>query len=332
MITVSKNLLKRIRSRVLAELEARVAKLESDSVKQTREINQLRKALELQTEVATYLQYECSRLSSVSRHICTTQDIAPPFGEQSRGSFDFQWNQLPESRYTLTNEEFRTEVVDLVLKYTGLDKDWFQGKSVIDVGCGSGRFSWALSELGADVLSVDQSEHGLAATRKECEAYAGHRALQRNLLEPLAIEEKFDLVWSYGVLHHTGDLRGSFERVHPLAKVGGYFFLMLYGEPRYGKIGDYRAVNEYEEWRAKTRSMTLQETYEAICEGMAQDAFHVKGEEYIHGYFDAISPMINDLIRYDELEFWMTEAGFEEVNAPFESNNHHVIGRRVADV
>jgi hypothetical protein len=48
----------------------------------------------------------------------------------------------------------------------------------------------------------------------------------------------------------------------------------------------------------------------------------------VHGYFDAISPPINDLHSFEELESWLIEAGFRDITRTMNARNHHVIGRR----
>src|SRR5208283_1570555 len=115
-------------------------------------------------ETVKYLEYQCSRLSSIVRYLAAPLIHELPTIQQTRQSFDFQWNKIPEGRFMLSNKEFRKEAPAYVCEFTGLPEGWFKDKKVIDVGCGQGRYSWALCKLGAEVMSVDQSEHGLART------------------------------------------------------------------------------------------------------------------------------------------------------------------------
>ena len=48
----------------------------------------------------------------------------------------------------------------------------------------------------------------------------------------------------------------------------------------------------------------------------------------LHGYFDAISPAINDLYRWDELVSWFVDAGFTDIKRTDPGTNHHMVGRR----
>ncbi|MGK7344309.1 MAG: hypothetical protein ACNS63_00690 [Candidatus Nitrospinota bacterium M3_3B_026] len=47
--------------------------------------------------------------------------------------------------------------------------------------------------------------------------------------------------------------------------------------------------------------MTLDEKLKAVIKGMRQGRFMARGEEHIEGYFDAISPTINDLYSWEEI-------------------------------
>jgi SAM-dependent methyltransferase len=288
----------------------------------------LRKRVEFLEVANTYLSYEVSRLSALLRYVSAPLIHELPFARQTRESFDFQWEKLPKGRWNLENEKFREEAPGYVCQFTGLPAQWFKRKKVIDVGCGAGRYSWALCRLGAEVLSIDQSEYGLQRTMEACKDFPGHRTMRANLMENLNIAETFDLVWCFGVLHHTGDTYGAFKKIVPLVKPGGYLFLMLYGEPRCGMIGDYMAVNEYEHWRRKTRNMTFDEKLRAVKKGMEKRELSASGDEYIEGYFDAISPTINDLYSWEEIENWLLLENFVDVKRTVDNRNHHVIVRK----
>lgn len=281
------------------------------------------------TEAVRYLEYENSRMSALLRYLTAESSANIPLTEQTKESFDFQWEKrIPRGRYMLDNPQFREEAPNYVLEFTQLPRDWFAGKKVVDVGCGKGRYSWALSQLGADVLSLDQSPNGLEITAEACKEFPNHRTKRVDLLKPLQIDEQFDLVWSFGVLHHTGDTYGAFKNVLPLVKPGGLLFLMLYGEPRMGIASDYAAVNEYEVWRHKTKYLSYNDKLDLINEGMMKQEFRADGQEYVHDYFDAISPNINDLYSWSELMTWLTQEGFENIQRTVDTRNHHLIARK----
>lgn len=279
-------------------------------------------------EVVEYLSWTCTRQAALLRHV--SAPIVPdlPSVKQTKASFDFQWADVPTGHAMLADPAFRAEATSFVCQFTGLPADWFPGKRVIDVGCGNGRYSWALCQLGATVLSLDQSEHGLQSTADACRDFPSHRVLKVDLLKPIPGIPPADLVWSFGVLHHTGDTYGAFQNVQALVAPGGLLYLMLYGEPRPFVLDDYLEINEYEQWRHRTANLPLGDKLKAIRAGMAAGEFRVEGEAYVHGYFDAIAPAINDLHTFTEIESWMLEAGFVDIKRTLASRNLHVIGRK----
>lgn len=285
--------------------------------------------LEYLEQAVGYLMWESSRQSSVLRHLAAPVLADLPAIRRTKASFDYQWAEIPGGAAMLDAPEFRAQATRLVTQFTGLPAEWFRGKRVIDAGCGNGRFSWALCELGAEVLSLDQSAHGLRQTAEACHGFPAHRTMQVDLLKPLPVMDAVDLVWSFGVLHHTGDTYRAFRNLVPLVKPGGYLYMMIYGEPRPHLVDDLFEINEYGSWRHRTMNFSLPEKLAAIRGGMEAGQFRTVGEAAINGYFDAISPPINDLYTFEELESWLIDAGFCEIVRTVDARNHHVIGRRV---
>lgn len=79
----------------------------------------------------------------------------------------------------------------------GLAPEWFKERNVLDAGCGRGRWTRALLEVGASVMAVDYSEAGNAQTRALCGDTPRLRTLRVDLLEPPneLLRERFDLVF-----------------------------------------------------------------------------------------------------------------------------------------
>lgn len=271
-----------------------------------------------------YLYYEVSELRSFMRHLVAEHNDIFPHFSQTKASFNHQWDALVEGRWMLSNAEFRKQLPDIVCQFTALDASWFPGKRVLDAGCGSGRFTYALRRLGASVVAVDQSEHGLAHAKAAVEEEGlgdDVEFIQCDLLEPLPVEGEFDLVWSFGVLHHTGDTFRGFRNVARLVKPGGYLFLMLYGEPRLGVLDDFKYRVDY----ARLRAMAKNQTPEEITEIIKRE----KPGQDVHGWFDAISPTINDCYQPEEIEGWLLEHGFTDIQRTEKMANHHLVARRV---
>ena len=279
--------------------------------------------------VLEHLYLEKIRMASIIRYLLGPEvESVSATRQVTKRSFDWQWDEIPEGKHLLSDPEFRKQAVNQVLQYTKLPREWFPGKKVADVGCGIGRFSWVFGELGAEVISIDQSEHALEKTRRNCEGMSGHRILQADLLQELPTDETFDLVWCYGVLHHTGDTYRTFCHTQQLVQPGGWLFLMLYGEPKWGEITQFQELALYDRLRLRTQNQSFREKIDSIREAMQSGEIPIKGEEYIHGYFDAISPPINDLYNMQEVEAWLLNNGFTGITRTFDNRNLHIVARK----
>lgn len=107
-----------------------------------------------------------------------------------------------------------------------------KGKSFLDIGSGSGLFSVAALRLGASqVLAIDIDPESVATTRKllSREQAAHWRAEQMSVFDlPDRVPERFDVVYSWGVLHHTGAMWRALDCASAMVKPGGTFAFALY--------------------------------------------------------------------------------------------------------
>lgn len=114
-----------------------------------------------------------------------------------------------------------------------------RGKSFIDIGSGSGLHSLAALRLGADhIFSFDYDQNSVSTTAKVRE-FAGSPSnwtvqqgsvLDENYMNGL---EKFDFVYSWGVLHHTGDMWTAIRNAAIPLKPDGLFYIALYSPEIY---------------------------------------------------------------------------------------------------
>lgn len=259
-----------------------------------------------------FSENECSELRQIVRFLQTDSDAWNNYMAQTRESFDTQWDLLPEGKGLVTDEDFLEQAVSFLEQYTALPRAWFKNRKILDAGCGNGRWSYILSSLGASVTALDQSLHGLNSAKRLCSAFNNFNAVHANLLEPLPKSlGSFDMVWSFGVLHHTGNTYLAFKHLIPFVKKGGIIFLMLYGEP--SQQGEYAEVNDYVFHRRQISGMNFKEKIEYCKKNFLP--------ELVHGWFDAISPRVNDLYRFDEVRDWLLMAGFVDVKRTYNSRN-----------
>ncbi|HVG18894.1 MAG TPA: class I SAM-dependent methyltransferase, partial [Blastocatellia bacterium] len=115
-----------------------------------------------------------------------------------------------------------------------------RGKSVLEIGVGAGADFQNWCEHASHVTGVDLTESAISLTRERMglnsisqEKYT----LLTGDAENLPFEDNsFDLVYSWGVLHHTPNTRKAFEEVFRVLKPGGVVKAMIYHVPSWGGL------------------------------------------------------------------------------------------------
>ena len=107
------------------------------------------------------------------------------------------------------------------------------GKRVLEVGCGIGTAAVNFARAGADYTGVDLSQTSLDLAIKRFDVYGLKGQFLPCNAEALSSHfdpESFDLVYSFGVIHHTPNQRRVVEEIRKVAKPNGEFRCMLYAK------------------------------------------------------------------------------------------------------
>jgi 2-polyprenyl-6-hydroxyphenyl methylase/3-demethylubiquinone-9 3-methyltransferase len=117
------------------------------------------------------------------------------------------------------------------------------GKRFLDIGCGSGLFSLAARRLGADVWSMDFDPACVACTcelrRRFFPDDPRWQIHEASVLDSdrMASYRNFDVVYSWGVLHHTGDMLRALDNAAMTCAPGGLLFIAIYNDQ--GLLSEY---------------------------------------------------------------------------------------------
>jgi SAM-dependent methyltransferase len=109
----------------------------------------------------------------------------------------------------------------------------WRGKKVLEVGCGIGTDSINFARAGADVTVVDLSEESIELCKKRFEVFglkASFFSGDAEHLGELVPVEKYDLIYSFGVIHHTPHPERVFEQIKLYCKQGTELRVMLYSK------------------------------------------------------------------------------------------------------
>jgi SAM-dependent methyltransferase len=148
---------------------------------------------------------------------------------EDRFKFGENWQQFVSGSFNEERLETSRQWMLDFLGYSTLD-----GKSFLDIGCGSGMHSLAAVRSGCrDLFSFDYDTDSVGCTeqlRKQAGEPAYWSVQRGSVLDEAFMTSlpQFDIVYSWGVLHHTGDQWRAIEQAQARVKPGGLLYIALY--------------------------------------------------------------------------------------------------------
>ncbi|TMK97688.1 MAG: class I SAM-dependent methyltransferase [Actinobacteria bacterium] len=163
-------------------------------------------------------------MTTRTKHVVEVAPLTPP---PDAFSFGRNWQRFVSRHLTPERERFAQESLGHLLGD-------IRNKSFVDIGCGSGLFSLSACRAGAQqIISVDVDPVAVGVTR-ELHAAAGSprhwRILHGSILDYQLVRDlgTSDIVYSWGVLHHTGDMYSAIRNSAELVAPGGRLAIAIY--------------------------------------------------------------------------------------------------------
>lgn len=223
-------------------------------------------------------------------------------------AFSHQWSELPEGEYLLSDPWF-CEHVDSILSAQEilLRKSWFKGKEVLDAGCGNGRWAYGFSKMEANITCVDGNRSALEATKRAIAPFSNRQQFIHAQLEELdqhILPSSYDLVFSWGVLHHCVSFTRALHNVITALKPGGVIYLYLYGRQSLPLAED---IDLFKKRIAYNVLLNEKERGDFLLKESGGDP------NKVHNVHDVYAPLINRRFYFEEIEEILEGVGFTQI-------------------
>ena len=189
----------------------------------------------------------------------------------------------------------------------------WKGKKVLEIGCGIGTDTMNFARAGADVTAVDLSSDSLEIARKRAMVFGfdNIRFYQSNAEELTSVVpmERYDLVYSFGVIHHTPHPHNVIEQIHRYMDSDSIFKIMVYHRNSWKVFGIMMSYGRGAFWKLDKLVARHSEaqtgcpvTYTYTKKSVEK---LLKGFEIINTKVDHIFPYkISDYVQYRYKKVW----------------------------
>jgi ubiquinone/menaquinone biosynthesis C-methylase UbiE len=161
-----------------------------------------------------------------------------------------------------------------------------QGRRVLEIGVGLGADHQRFAEAGALLCGIDLTERAVAHARRRLELFGLASALAQGDAENLSFPDAvFDVVYTWGVIHHSPDTNRAVAEIHRVLKPGGIAKVMVYH--RWSLVG-YMLWVRYALLRLRPW-ITLNEIYANYLESPGTKAYSVSDARRWFADFSAVA-------------------------------------------
>ncbi len=166
-------------------------------------------------------------------------------GEKKNIAFNFGENWQRFSKSSLDNQKFEMASSSLD-QLIGREK--VRGSTFLDIGCGSGIFAIAASLAGAQkVVGIDISKDSIEASISNKKRFANQNAIEffhKSIFDDnISQMGKFDIVYSWGVLHHTGNMYKAVDIASELVAPQSLFVIAIYN--KHWSSGAWKVIKRF---------------------------------------------------------------------------------------
>ena len=248
-------------------------------------------------------------------------------------NFGWQWKKWAKVQYESENVGRPMEgwTDNMFFKATQFGRASLEGKLILDIGCGGGRFGDRVIANGGKLVALDYSEAVDVARDYLFDLAPDTLFVQGDALNLPLADGVFDDAYSIGVLHHTPDPSQGVAEAHRILKPGGTFALSVY--PKGGYYGwpnvtlwrtIFNAIPEKIRFKAALRySEILCTTLQPIANFWRPLTYPIRAflptvyladlRWSILDTFDSLTTSFQSTHTFPEARLWFTNSGYSSV-------------------
>lgn len=279
----------------------------------------------------------------------------PRFVDESAyaSSFGYEWNRWPRVQFESENvgRPMAGHTTRMWKIQTGVNEDQLYGQTVVEFGCGPGRFLDVARRFGARAVGLDITT-AVDSARRNFPDDPDVLIVQGDVFHPPFRDNVFDGGFSLGVLHHTPSPQTGVQRLTATVKPNGWVAVSVYSQDslyNYPSLARlrwvYRLILPLLGYRPALGYAAFSAFLVSPILGWAR-ARGIRGSWFFQRHllfavvlpdwrwslldaFDAITPEIATVHTHDEVESWMQAAGCSQIRTT-EWGPTHLVGFKFA--